>query len=288
MSKYGFVGQELHWRIFRCVDSRLDMDPDLVCDVTAGAGGGAGIIEEMPEFTDIRWMPIEDVIEQVLLEKKRQPYLNLLEWFRRHSIEKAWLERCDKLDLSGTWARDAARNDMVVEALISRGIPPSKASAAANAPYEQTWTRKDIGSRNNGLQSLPVWNVKTQSKNSTSLRELDYPIGKWTEFYQKGKSLLFGSKDDNEEANHQLRRYTAYVIEPDTDHRSKLAHVTLTTKVDGGKGTGVNIGGSMEETRRYLMNDNTMIVKRTFWANGKDRPPAAIRSTEILVRVTSR
>jgi len=69
LTKAGFAGQELHWALFRCVDARGDVDPELMCNL-GGQGG------ESAEFGKVEWRTMEEVIEGIW-EKKRETYLAL-------------------------------------------------------------------------------------------------------------------------------------------------------------------------------------------------------------------
>jgi len=75
LTKSGFAGQELHWVVFRCVDDVLEEHPRKVCDVSGKNG-------ERAEFRDVKWLPMERVVEEVW-EKKRDLYIALGEKLKK-------------------------------------------------------------------------------------------------------------------------------------------------------------------------------------------------------------
>ena len=229
LEKQGFAGQELNWVIFRCASSELEQDPSAVCNLN-------GLNGEKPEFTSVRWAPLDWIVNNVW-EKKKQPYEILQE--ACIPILKRWDERCSQdLDFEGRWTRDATRNVNVKEGLMARGLSEERATLKASEPYNQEW-EKDA--------SKPKeWTVKTYSDEFvTPRRVLKYPMGEFTEVYEGyvGGSTLFGGEEG------ELKRCCFYLANEDAD--AGIAHVTTTDSPRGLK----------EESMRYLKGGD-MILKR--------------------------
>ena len=105
LSKAGFSGQELHWTIFRIVDSGGDQDPTTICDLSGKNGEGA-------EFSAVRWCPIESVVDN-MWPSKRAPY-EALQKAVQH-IASMWDKRCALIDFSGVWTRDNLQSEATDE-----------------------------------------------------------------------------------------------------------------------------------------------------------------------------
>lgn len=74
MEKEGFVGQELHWRIFQCADKKLEAKPEEVCNLN-------GLNGEHAEFSRVKWESIDKIVDEVW-EKKKAPYRALGAYLR--------------------------------------------------------------------------------------------------------------------------------------------------------------------------------------------------------------
>uniref|UniRef100_A0A7S3DRC8 Nudix hydrolase domain-containing protein n=2 Tax=Entomoneis paludosa TaxID=265537 RepID=A0A7S3DRC8_9STRA len=255
LTKSGFQGQELHWCVFRCVNGNGDINPDEMCDLTGKNG-------EQAEFSKVQWMNISAVVEN-MWPGKRGPYEELQKAFP--TIEEQWESRCNDLDFTGTWSRDASLNENVYEGLLDRGIASEKAKRGADAPYIHKWARNTLSG------SCTVWNVVTYDGDDTATvrRTLDYQIGPFKELFL-GEALLFNKKGGG-----FLERQTLYLADAESDNN--VAHVTLTAipRENGGH----------EESRR-LLKGNKLILRRTYWPNllesSKSEPTI---STEIFLRV---
>jgi 8-oxo-dGTP pyrophosphatase MutT (NUDIX family) len=248
LTKSGFVGQEMHWVVFRCTDGRGDLDPNHMCDLT-GKGG------ESAEFTEIQWRDVDKVMQDVW-EGKQIPYSVLQSLLDTHIAK--WQEQIESLDFSGKWSRDRSLCKGLVEGLEARGLTNEQAQAEANKPYIQLWERDE--------KDASSWHVTTYGDDGeTPRRKLEYKPGMWQESYE-GKAVLFG--DTNEPII--LKRQTSYVGEEDA-HPTPIAQVTITT---GPKG--------IEESRRYLKRGQ-MLLRRTHWSNSEESGTPAV-STEVFTR----
>jgi 8-oxo-dGTP pyrophosphatase MutT (NUDIX family) len=59
----GYAGQELHWTIFRTIESSGDAEPSSITDLNGQNG-------EQPEFSQVRWASVEDVIAEMWPAKR--------------------------------------------------------------------------------------------------------------------------------------------------------------------------------------------------------------------------
>lgn len=245
LTKAGFSGQELHWVLYRCIDGRGDQDSNLICDLTGQNG-------EAPEFTQVAWRPISQVIEE-MWPAKRGPY-EALQSILEES-QSTWSQHCQDVDFAGTWSRDNSLSQNLKAALQARGLPAEEAKQAAEGPYKQIWTAKES-----------EWTVTTYSDDGvTPRRTLLYLLGEWEETYQ-GKATLFGDSQDDKPAT--LHRRTFYAPQGDT---ATVAHVTISKTPKG----------DTEESCRYRDGD-FFVLKRTFWA--KDNVDKGVVSTEFFRR----
>ena len=247
LTKSGYAGQEMHWTIYRCIDSRGNLDPSTMCELEGKNGEDA-------EFSSVKWQSTAEVVKKIW-EGKREPYEVLQ--VELESVKRQWEEMCESLDLSGTWTLDAALSVGVVEGLVQRGLTLDRAMVEAEKPYIQCWKRG--GERTS-------WIVTTYDVDGTTPRRvLTYAPGEREETYQETTILFRPSGDESV----QLKRHMAFLAEPDAEPVS-IAHVTLTQAPRG-----------VEEARRYLKGDK-FILRRTLWpAENADRP---IVSTEVFVR----
>lgn len=126
-------------------------------------------------------------------------------------------------------------------------------SSAAD-PYVQKWQRL--------VDDKREFNVLTYEKDSDKVRRnLNYPIGKFTEAYE-GSSMLFGGSDGG-----LIERQCFYVAEHDAD--GEIAHVTISQSPRG-----------REESRRFI-KDGQLILRRSFWHSwSADK----VVSTEVFIR----
>jgi len=253
LTKNGFQGQELHWSIFRCVSGLGDSDPSRMCDLS-GCGG------EAAEFSNVQWKPVDWVVENIW-PSKQSAYQALQKALP--VVANEWEERCNQLDFTGTWSRDATLNENVVEGFVERGIEKSKAIAQADTPYMQTWQCSEKDGSNT------IWKVDTYNGDDikTIRRSLDYKVGPFQETFT-GQAFLF-----QQESGGTLERRTAYVAEPDSD--SKVAHVVITQIPQK--------DGAAEESRRYLKN-GSLVLQRTYWAPSSPIKEG-VRSREFFLRV---
>lgn len=194
LAQAGFAGQQLHWSLFRCVDAEGDRDAMSMAKLE-GLGG------EAPEFTKVRWQPIEEIVE-AMWPAKQPPYRALQKWVE--PISAVLRTGVDGVDFTGTWARDNSCNVSLVEALQARGHSAEEASASASKPYVQAWRRGPKPGE---------WVVATFKDDDTSVpprRELLYPLGAWSEQYE-GDSTLFGPGGGT------VERRTSWLPEPTAD-----------------------------------------------------------------------
>ena len=78
LTEAGFAGQQLHWALFRVVDSAGNDDPARICKLT-------GLNGEAQEFTAVRYMAIDEAVKQVW-PAKRRAYEALQEWLSRNNL----------------------------------------------------------------------------------------------------------------------------------------------------------------------------------------------------------
>ena len=226
LEKQGFAGQQLTWSIFRCCNSDLELNPELVCNLQ-GLGG------EKPEFSAVQWKSLDWVVNNVW-EKKREPYKVLQE--ASMPLLKEWNEKCISQEFSGKWSRDFTRNVNVEESLLARGLSQENATRQATKAYLQQWKQDKEKPRE--------WIVTTEKGTGKPSRELRYPMGEFTESYE-GESTIFGSSIGG-----SVKRCCFYLDDENSD--SGVAHVTVSYTA---KGT--------EESLRYLKNDE-LILKRSY------------------------
>ena len=261
LTKSGFVGQEIHWTIYRCVDAVGNCrDPKHMCDLSGKNG-------EHAEFTDVKWENIDSVVNQIW-EKKRETY-QYLEKLIQECV-KIWENQVTSWDITGTWSRDSSQSTGLIEGLQKRGLTVEEATKEVSKPYIQSW-KKQSGNSNND-ESSPSWIVTTYDVDGkTPRRELEYKIGEWNEEYT-GNAVLFGESSGKDKVT--LKRHTEFVAEPDANNPTcpMIAHVTLT---DGPKG--------LEETRRYIKDEN-LIVRRSYWPMSETCVDPIV-STEVFQRV---
>lgn len=243
----GFAGQELNWIIFRCADTDLERNPQLVCNLS-------GLNGEKPEFAAVRWEKLDWVVQNVW-EKKVVPYKILKE--SCIPIIKRWEERCGEIDLGGRWSRDSTRSIDVVAGLVARGLSEADAKDKSDEPYIQYWNRHSEDRRG--------WVVTTYDADGyTPRRELRYPIGEFEEEYE-GSSTLFGGTDGG-----VIKRCCFYLAENEA-HAQKIAHVTVSETPRG-----------TEESKRYIKNGD-LVLKRTF-VKHHSKVADGVESTEVFVR----
>ena len=244
LTKAGFVGQQLHWVFFQCVDGRGDADPRIMCDL-AGQNG------EAPEFTQVAWRDMDQVLED-MWPAKRGPYEALQKRLQSGEPTIEWKQQCQncRTDFAGYWTRDNSRNENLKEALLARGLSEEQAEAQARGPYRQHW--QSVEPKNDSID--PEWQVITYADdNVTPRRTLIYPWGSWEETYE-GQATLFGTSDPG--TTHTLYRRTFYAPQPSNSNNSMVAaHVTMTKTPKG----------DLEESRRYRQGPY-FVLKRTFWS----------------------
>jgi putative (di)nucleoside polyphosphate hydrolase len=292
LKKEGFAGQALHWALFGCCDAVGDADAAAMCDLS-GHGG------ESAEFSSVRWQPMDEVVAS-MWEMKRAPYAALQQW-ATPLLDEWRASAVARVDLSGTWARDASRNLRLEEALLARGINSAAAKVEATRPYVQAWAKGGDGGSG-------VWRVTTFGEDGVSVkRSLEYALGEWEESYPAG-SLLFGQGPGT------LRRRTGWLpmpaggslplrggmaeggaTEAGADEPTyptalpatppRVAHTTWTTRTDGGR-------GGTEVVMRFLRTEgggtaadgeSVLVVRRQFGAPGGEAAPV---SEETFVRRT--
>uniref|UniRef100_A0A7S1BI11 Nudix hydrolase domain-containing protein n=1 Tax=Corethron hystrix TaxID=216773 RepID=A0A7S1BI11_9STRA len=254
LTKSGFAGQELHWRIFRCADGPGDSDPISIYKLEGQNGTAA-------EFSCARWKPVDEVMDAMWVNM-RPPYESLCKLMR--VIKRRWNQRCAALDFTGTWSRDNSLSTGLRRALIARGLSHEKACIEAEAPYIQSWRRAS------SKKNETTWRVTTFNKDGTSVRRvLDYRVGTdgWDEKFSAG-SVLLGCLPKEV----VVRRRTIFLAEPDA-YPDPIAHCTISRTLIG-----------MEETRRYLKGDR-LINRRTLWSSLGIVPKVV--STEVFVKVNA-
>lgn len=247
LEKAGFVGQELNWVVFRCANSDLEKDPSRVCNLT-------GLNGEKPEFSAVRWAPIDWVVENVW-EKKARPYQVLKEACL--PVMKHWEEGCSNLDLSGRWSRDSKRGLGVVEGLVARGLTEEMALSKSMDPYIQEWKQHANKSMNKSEWVVTTYDVEGVKPR----RQLHYPMGDFTEAYE-GTSTLFGGSDGG-----VVKRSCFYLAEEDAD--DQIAHATISETPRG-----------REESLRYLKNGD-LILRRSLLHSWRTD---IIVSTEVFTK----
>lgn len=256
LTKAGFAGQQLHWALFYTSDAKLDAEPSRICEL-GGLGGGA------PEFSQVKWAPIDEVIES-MWEAKRKPYVSLRDWARPFIGQR--VAACTAIDFSGTWTRDSAASSGVIAGLLARGQSAEEAGKKADLPYVQLWERSS--------EKTLEWFVTTfGSDGVTPRRKLLYLVGEWDEEWghegvpsgHTRPSTLFGA------AEGVVHRRTVYLAEQQADQG--WAHSTLSPTPIG-----------EEEARRY-MKDGKMMLRRTFWPNcAPAETVVPVVSTEVFTR----
>ena len=257
LTKAGFVGQELHWTLYRCIDSRGDLDPSIMCDLS-GRGG------EDAEFTNVKWQPIADVVKNIW-EKKREPYQYLKQRIDEYATNWQTI-MISKVEFTGKWSRENNMSIGVVEGLVARGLSKEAAAAEFAKPYIQSYSRIEEDKK---ASPFPAWEVTTYATDGNTIRrQLEYCVGEWAEDYD-GEAVLFGSGPET------LKRHTLYVAEP-LATPIPVAHATITETPQG----------RLEESRRYIRGD-TLIVKRTLWSNPTDLKSKGIECTEVFTRIDS-
>ena len=249
ISKAGFVGQELHWTIYRCVDARGDSDPSLMCDLSGKNG-------EKAEFAAVKWQDTESLLNDIW-EKKREAYQYLKTLTDEYT--QKWQDQVLAWDVTGKWSRDASQSIDIIEGLVGRGLTTEQAAEEAAKPYIQSWKRSSNTSSS--------WIVTTfDVDGETPRRELEYKVGEWEEKY-KGSAVIFG---DSGSDGFTLKRHTFFLAEPDAEPYP-ICHVTIT---EGPKG--------VEESRRYLKGEK-LLLRRTFWpSNAHDEMPHVSTETFVL------
>lgn len=258
LAKAGFAGQQLHWSLFRCTDAAGDADASAVVNL-AGLGG------EEPEFSQARWQPLDEVV-QAMWPAKRGTYLALQEWVEPILEElRAGIER---VDFTGTWSRDNARNVGLEEALQARGHSAQEAAATASKPYVQAWRR---------CTAAGDWAVATYRDGDLAARprrELVYPLGDWEERYE-GDSTLFGP------AGGSVKRHTAWLPEREADAAEEEAapHLLLAPSQVAHTTTSATQLGR-ERASRFLRGGE-LVLRRTFYPSSGAESST---SEEIFVR----
>lgn len=234
----GFVGQQLHWVLFRCAHARGDSDASAMLNLS-GLGG------EAPEFSQVRWAPIDEVVAGIWPAK--QPlYLALKEWADNH--QDRYLAACAAADLSGRWLRDSSLGTNVAAAAMARRHTRDEAEAFAAAPCAVEWQR--AAPQPSGEWSGGYRVTAFQEDGETPLKEIVYSPG------------------DTAGTSGGLRR--AFWL-PEPDAPGGLAHVTLSESALG-----------HEETWRFLREDGRQMVQRRFFTPpGADM----VRSEEVFTRV---
>lgn len=255
LAEAGLSGQQLHWALFFAADARLDADAARACRLH-GLGG------EAPEFSQVKWAPLDEVVAQIWAAK-RAPYARLQEWARPLVARRG--AACASLDFSGTWARDASASVGVAEGLAARGQSAEDAARKAAAPYVQLWERSP--------EDPLHWFVTTYAADGvTPRRKLLYPTGEWDEEWghegapsgHTAPSTIFGADEGT------VRRRTVYLAERSAD--AGWAHSTLSQTPLG-----------EEESRRYL-EGGRMLLRRSFWRSGDPPGSSPATSVEVFVR----
>jgi len=235
-----------------------------------------GLGGEEAEFVAVRWQPISDVVAS-MWEKKRAPYEALQRW--AEPIVTQWrADAVSRLDLSGTWSRDASRNYKLEEALAVRGLGSEAAHAEATRPYVQSWMRMPAP------KPSGVWQVTTYAEDGETVkRSIEYALGEWEQNFV-GAAVLFGQGPG------KLRRRTAWLPLPHegtaeastspsimTAAAVRVGHTTWTTRSDVDS-------GALEITQRHLQDGCTLIVRRTY-RSSSNRSAALSTSEEVFVRL---
>ena len=275
----GYAGQQLHWVLFACCSAMGDADANAITTLSGLAG-------EPAEFSQVRWQPIDDVVEGIW-PAKRAPYEALRRWIA--PLLAARLDVANSLDFSGVWARDASQNVGVEEGLVARGMGSEAAAACAKAPYVQEWSRGE---------EPGAWVVATFAEDlSTPRRCIEYPIGDWEESFTGG-SMIFGPGQD------ALLRRTSWLPEPRAQGSDaaaatagssetamvgassngslaflplvRVAHTTWTTRVTD----------CAEISVRYLRS-SCLVLERTLLTYAGNSVASAVVSEEVFVRRAS-
>lgn len=261
LKEAGFAGQQLHWSLFRCLDAEGDADAAAMARLE-GLGG------EAPEFSKVRWQPLGEVVE-AMWPAKQPPYRALQQWVE--PILAAFQAGAEKVDFTGTWARDNARSTGLVEALQARGHSAEEAAAHAAQPYVQAWRRGPAPGE---------WAVATYRGDDTGApprRELVYHLGAWEERYE-GDAVLFGAGGGS------VQRRTVWLPEPAADAvveeaapklllaPTQLAHTTSSTTKLG------------REVAARFLRGGELVLRRRFLPAGSGSGAAAVASEEVFVR----
>uniref|UniRef100_A0A7S4QYH0 Nudix hydrolase domain-containing protein n=1 Tax=Alexandrium monilatum TaxID=311494 RepID=A0A7S4QYH0_9DINO len=258
LAQAGFAGQQLHWSLFRCLDAEGDCDAMAMASLQ-GLGG------EAPEFSKVRWQPLEEVVE-AMWPAKQPPYRALQKWVE--PVLAVFRSGIEGVDFTGTWARDNSRSVGLVEAMQARGHAADEAVALAAKPYVQAWRRGPAPSE---------WTVATFKDDDTSApprRELVYPLGTWEERYE-GDSTLFGS------AGGTVERRTAWLPEANAQLSPEGAQGLLLAPSQVAHTTASATRLGHEVASRFLRGGELVLRRRFLPTAGS---PAVV-SEEVFVRM---
>jgi len=194
--KAGYSGQEMYWTIYRCMDSRLDIDPCSICQLEGKNG-------EHAEFSAVKWQSVNEVVMNVW-EGKRKPY-EVLFLKIESEVRHQWDDMCLSLDFSGTWVRELSATNKTITCV-------------------QHWER---------AKEMPLsWTVTTtycdenNQYNASSMTT--YSQGECEETFEKGMSVLFGSanSDLTSLVSVPLKRHTSFLAEQDAEPTVPVALVS--------------------------------------------------------------
>lgn len=274
LGKAGFAGQEMHWTIYRCMDSRLDSNPSAICQLEGKNGEDA-------EFSSVKFVPIDEIVKTIW-EGKRMPYQTLSSYIKQ-VVQRQWETMCLSLDFRGVW----------VGQLEASTTPSSAANNNQIITCSQHWEKTE--------EQHPIsWTVTTTYYDTTN-RHCSYETSSTTTLtagqdeqvtYEEGMSVLFGdcypSLFENSNTNFvappsslPLRRRTFFLAEQDAD--PPVAYVTTTNAVVSSNSSISYRSRSssstvvLKEVRSYL-KEGKLHVRYTSWPNN-DKNSSSASST---------
>ena len=245
LRKEGFAGQQIHWTLFRTISAVGDREVGDVADLQGRNG-------EAAEFKQVRWMPIEQVVDSMWEASPRKTHTHT------HVVHSAHALFCHALPL--------------LKHNLCHALPPPKhhrsvspqSPQAKRAPYEalQKWAvpiicewsgaisrvdlsgkwERDVQLASPGLvealkarghteeeaaikarepyvqeyvrtDTAGVWRIRTYTGDGSRVRrEHVYPLGAWEERFGPNETNVIFGA-----AGGVAQRWTAWLAEPDAD-----------------------------------------------------------------------
>jgi len=250
------AGQHVHWYLFRCIDGVGDASAKSMCDLS-------GQRVEEPEFSDVLWRPLAQVISTVPMVE-RPAYLSLQHWLEPQLREHA--AAVASIDLGGCWMRTALACEGVLELLVAHGFAQETAETLQFRPCVQLWEK---------TATPGEWQVTLfEQDGKTARRTVLYPLGEWLQPFGCGSPFGGGTEG-------VAKRYTAWLLDPNADVGTDEldCNDALSRQLTQCTVSFTPLG--REEVRRYLRNGR-LILCRKFWPSAEDA--AMVTSQETFVR----